>query len=123
MSLSPIFATLCALILSFTVLSAGQAKFTDRITEEVHAKYLAKENETASRFIPLSPADQRQLVGVIDLVCGFLLLIPSWRSIGAAAAFLILATGVAPRVRRGESVKPTMIMMALSAILWVLQPI
>lgn len=120
MSLSSIFALLCALVLSFTVLSAGQAKLTDRITEEVHAKYLAKEKETASKFIPLSPSDQRQLVGVIDLICGFLLLVPSWRSIGAAMAFVLLAAGLAPRVRRGESVKPAMILMALSAIVWVL---
>jgi len=120
MSLSSIFAFLCAFVLSFTVLSAGQAKLTDRITEDVHAKYLAKENETASKFIPLSPADQRQLVGVIDLVCGILLLVPSWRSIGAAAAFVLLAAGLASRVRRGESMKPRMIMMGLSAIVWVL---
>lgn len=119
MSLSSILVFLCSLILAFTVLSAGQAKLTGRITEEVHAKYLAKEKETASKFIPLSPAEQRQLVGVIDIICGLLLLVPSWRSIGAAAAFALLAAGLVPRVRRGESIKPAMILMGLSATVWI----
>ena len=118
MSIWSIFALVCAFILSFTVLSAGQAKLTDRITEEIHAKYLAKEKETAFRFVPLSPADQREVVGVLDLICGISLLVPSWKRFGAVLAFLLLATGIVPRYRRGESVKPTMLMMGLSVVVW-----
>ena len=113
-------AFICALNLAFTVISAGQAKLTDRITEDIHAKYLAKEKENASNYIPLSPASQRQIIGVLDIVCGLLLLVPSLRSTGAAVAFVLLSIGVPARLRSGMSLKPTVVMMALSTICWLL---
>jgi len=122
MSLSSILSVLSAIILAFTVLSAGQAKLTSQITPEIHEIQVAKDSETSPHEsrIPIPPATRRKIHGVINVVCGILLLWPSRRKIGAAAAFVLLSWGLVSRFRGGMSVVPPLTMMALSAFVWFL---
>jgi hypothetical protein len=120
MSLSSILSLLSALILAFTVLSAGQAKLTSRITPDIYENQVAQDSKPSPHesWIPISPAMRRKIHGVMNVVCGILLLWPSWRKSGGAAAFVLLCWGLVSRLRDGKSVVPPLTMMTLSAIVW-----
>lgn len=122
MSLSSILSFLSAIILAFTVLSAGQAKLTSQITPAIYESQVAEDCATSPNdlWIPVAPATRRKIHGVINVVCGILLLWPSWRTIGAAAAFVLLSWGLVSRLRAGKSVVPPLTMMTLSAVAWFL---
>ena len=120
MTLSSILSFISALILAFTVLSAGQAKLTSSITSEVHEKYLRQETEKSSHesYIWISASTLRHVRGVADLICGALLLWPRYRHIGAAGAFALLLVGTVSKIRSGMSMVPPLTMMGLCSIVW-----
>lgn len=122
MSLSSLLSLLSALFLAFTVLSAGQAKLTSRLTPEIHDSQVAQESETRSNEsrIPIPPATRRKIHGWVNILCGILLLWPSRRKIGAAAAAVLLSWGLVTRLRNGMSLVPPLTMMGLSAVVWYL---
>ena len=122
MSLPSTLSLLSALILAFTVLSAGQAKLTSRITPSIYESQVAQDSVSTPHdaWIPISPATRRRIHGVINVVCGVLLLWPSRRRVGAAAAFVLLSWGLVSRWRSRMSVVPPSTMMALSAVVWFL---
>ena len=113
---------LSALLLSFRVLSAGYAKLTSQINDEVHEKYLADDRHTTSSHshLSLSPANFREIRGIVDIICGILLLLPSWKRLGAAMAFFLLSVGLVSRAREGQSVAPPLVMMTHCALVWFL---
>lgn len=116
-----------ALLLSYRVLSAGYAKVTyqpppSQAADEIRKRYFSgdKEGESSqSSFLP-SSARIRDIRGVIELVCGILLLVPSWRRIGAAIAFSLLVIGLISRIRSGQSTAPHLLMMTHCALVWFL---
>ena len=116
-----------ALLLSYRVLSAGYAKVTyqpppSQVADEIRKRYFSgdKEGESSqSSFLP-SSARIRDIRGVIELVCGILLLVPSWRRIGAAIAFSLLVIGLTSRIKSGQSIAPHLLMMAHCALVWFL---
>ena len=60
-------------------------------------------------------------MGIVDVLCGVLLLVPSWRRVGAVVAFVLLAGGLVVRSGSRASVAlPGVMMMLLSGVLWVL---
>ena len=120
MSYKSFIALFSALILAFTVLSAGQAKLTGRITPEIHEEQLAKDTESSSfkLYLPFSPAFRRKLRGVLDVICGILLLWPSSRRAGGVLSFLLLLVGSVFRIKDGKSLVPPLTMMVLCAVVW-----
>jgi len=120
MSLSSFLSLLSALILSFTVLSAGQAKITNLITPSIHQTQISKDTKSSSLelYLPFSPATRRKLRGVADIICGILLLWPSARTTGAATSFLLLVVSAVGRIADGMSLLPPLTMMGLSAVVW-----
>ena len=108
MSFASILSLLFALILSFTVLSAGIARLGSPITPEQIAQ------ERNAPFI--SASTRRELVGVLDILCGIMLLVPRSRKLGAAVAFGLLVVGLISRVREGKSLGKTLICMGLCVI-------
>lgn len=102
---------LSALILSFTVLSAGIAKVNSPITPE----QIVQERNTSS----VNSSTLRELVGVLDILCGIMLLVPWSRRLGAMFACLLLAVGLVSRVREGKAVGKTVICMALCVIVGI----
>lgn len=109
-----------ALVLSFTVIRSGLGKFTSQVTDEVHEKYIVREKkaDSAKSFISISPEATKEVRGIIDFVCGVLLLVPSTRKIGAAIAFALLIVGLVRCVRNGTSLIPPLVMMSTSAFVW-----
>lgn len=116
-----------ALLLSYRVLSAGYAKVTyqpppSQVADEIRKKYSSEDKEdhpTRSYFSP-SPALIRDIRGVIELVCGILLLVPSWRRLGATIAFSLLVIGLVSRIRSGQSIVSPLIMMTHCGLVWLL---
>ena len=122
MSFSSWISFLSTLLLSLTVLRSGLGKLTSQVTNDVHERYLAEDKGSTSKSarLALSKETVREARGVIDLICGILLLVPSWRIIGAALAFALLVVGLIRCVKNGNSLVPSLVMMALSALVWVL---
>lgn len=120
MSIASWISFLCAAVLSFALLSAGQARLTSRITPEVHHKQIEREASDSPSFVPLSPSAFRKVLGVIDIACGILLIWPSYRRMGALVTFVLLFQGVFSRIRSGNSITPPVVMMFISALVWVL---
>lgn len=90
---------LSALLLSFTILSAGLSRLTSPITPEQIVRERHTTTTTTSRLT------LREAVGVLDILCGVLLLVPGrCRRLGGAAALVLLALGIVKRVwgERGE---------------------
>lgn len=44
----------------------------------------------------------REVVGVLDILCGIILLVPRSRRLGAALAFVLLIVGAVERMRQGR---------------------
>ena len=116
-----------ALLLSFRVLSAGYAKLTyqtppSQVADEIREKYSShnKENNSSHSYFSPSPAQIRDVRGVIELICGLLLLVPSWRRSGAAIAFSLLVIGLVSRIRSGQSIVSPLIMMTHCGLVWFL---
>ena len=124
MSLQSLISFFISLILAFTVLSAGQAKLTGRITPEIHEDQVAKDTEESSLelYLPFSPAARRKLRGVLDVIWGILLLWPSSRRVGVALSFFLLLVGSVFRIKDGKSLVPPLTMMVLCAVVWFLWP-
>lgn len=127
MSFTSWMSFLGALLVSYNVLRSGLGKLTSQVTDEVHERYLVgenpvQENETRSAYSPtsVSPGTMKEVRAVIDLVCGVLLLVPSWRRTGAAIALALLAIGLVRRLRNGTSLVPPLTMTILSALVWFL---
>jgi uncharacterized membrane protein YphA (DoxX/SURF4 family) len=120
MSFASWVSFLSALLLSFTVIRSGLGKFTSQVTDEVHERYLVqkKKAKSAKSSISLSPEATKEVRGIIDLVCGVLLLVPSLRKIGAAIAFALLMVGLVRCIRSGTSLIPPLVMMSMSAFVW-----
>ncbi|KAF6229083.1 hypothetical protein HO133_007197 [Letharia lupina] len=96
MSFASILSLLSALVLSFTVLSAGITRLSSPITPE----QISRERATSS----INPSTLRELVGVLDVLCSIMLLVPRSRRLGAAMAFALLVLGLVSRIREGKSV-------------------
>ena len=111
MSVAAIFSLLSALLLSYIVLSAGVARLNTPITPE----QIARERGTSSA----NSVSLRELVGVLDILCGVMLLVPRSRRWGAAVAFVLLLLGLVSRVREGKSSEKALICMGLCAVVWV----
>ena len=116
-----------ALLLSFRVLSAGYAKLTyqtppSQVADEIREKYSSeiKEDDSSHSYFSPSPAQIRDVRGVIELICGLLLLVPSWRRSGAAIAFSLLVIGLVSRIRSGQSIVSSLIMMTHCGLVWFL---
>lgn len=58
-------------------------------------------------------------MGVLDILCGVLLLVPWSRRVGAMIAFGLLAVGLVSRVREGKAVGKAVICMGLCVIVGV----
>ena len=112
MSFTTILSLLSALILSFTVLSAGFARLNSPITPEQIV--LERKNSTTTSSIT-----QREFVGVLDILCGLVLLVPRSRRLGGGIAFVLLVVGVVSKVREGKSVGKAVICMGLCALVWL----
>ena len=116
-----------ALLLSYRVLSAGYAKVTyqtppSQVADEIRKKYYSGDKEGdpgQSSFWP-SSAKIRDIRGIIELICGILLLVPSWRRTGAVIAFSLLLIGLISRIRSGQSIAPHLLMMTHCALVWFL---
>lgn len=111
MAIAAILSLLPALILSFTVLSAGVARLSSPITPE----QIARERSTLSA----NASTLRELVGALDVVCGVLLLVPRSRRGGAAVALALLVVGLVSRVRDGKSVGKGLMCMGLCVLVWM----
>lgn len=116
-----------ALLLSYRVLSAGYAKVTyqtppSQVADEIRNKYFSgdKEGEPGQSSLLPSSATIRGIRGIIELICGILLLVPSWRRIGAATAFSLLIIGLISRIRSGQSIAPHVLMMMHCGLVWFL---
>ena len=116
-----------ALLLSYRVLSAGYAKITyqtppSQVADEIRKKYFNedKEDDSSQSYFSPSPARIRDVRGVIELLCGILLLVPSWRRLGAMIAFSLLVLGLVSRIRSGRSIAPPLIMMTHCGLVWFL---
>ena len=127
MSFTSWMSFLGALLVSYTVLRSGLGKLTSQVTDEVQERYLVRENpvqenetRSAYSFTSVSPGTMKEVRAVIDLICGVLLLVPSWRRIGAAIALALLAIGLIRCLRNGNSLVPPLTMMTLSALVWFL---
>ena len=114
-----------ALALSYRVLSAGYAKLTynpppSEVAAEIRENYLSedKEGDPGQSYFSPSPATIRDIRGFIELICGIMLLVPSWRRIGAAIAFSLLVTGLVSRIRSGQSILPHLLMMMHCGLVW-----
>ena len=115
-----LLSLLSALFLAFTVLSSGQAKLTSRYTPEAHFKQTAKDSEESpiELYIPFEPSTRRIIHGIVNVLCGILLLLPSTRAVGAAMAFGLLLLALGKSVTNGVSVIPPLGMMVLCAVVW-----
>ncbi len=111
MSFVSIVSLLSALILSFTVLSAGVARLNSPITSE----QIVQERSASSP----NSSSLRELVGVLDMVCGIMLLVPLSRRLGAAIAFVLLVLGLVSRVRGGKPVGKALVCMGLCMVVWI----
>ena len=111
MSFASILSLLSALTLSFTVLSAGVARLNSQITPE----QIVQERSASS----INPSTLRELVGVLDILCGIMLLVPRSRRLGVAMAFVLLVLGLVARVKEGKSVGKALICMGLCTIVWM----
>ena len=115
-----------ALLLSFRVLSAGYAKLTyqtppSQVADEIRKKYSEDKKDVSGKSsLSPSPAQIRDARGVIELICGILLLVPSWRRLGAAIAFSLLVIGLVSRIRTGQSILSPLIMMTHCGLVWSL---
>ncbi len=116
-----------ALLLSYQVLSAGYAKVTyqtppSQVADEIRKKYFTedKEDDSSRPYFSPSTARIRDVRGVIEIICGILLLVPSWRRLGAAIAFSLLIIGLVSRIRSGQSIIPPLIMMTHCGLVWSL---
>ena len=116
-----------AILLSFRILSAGYAKLTYRtppseVADEIRRKYASedKEEDPSQSYLSLSSAQIRDVRGVIEVVCGVLLLVPSWKWLGAAIAFSLLVIGLVSRIRSGQSIVSPLIMMTHCGLVWFL---
>lgn len=107
------------MILAFTVLSAGQAKLTSRITPDKYESHVANESEQHSGNSLFSPATRRKIHGWVNVLCGVMLLWPSRRRAGAAVSTILLFMSVVQRLRTGLSIVPPLVMMGLSAVVWL----
>ena len=112
MSFTTILSLLSALILSFTVLSAGVGRLNSPITPE----QIVQDRNTSSST---SSITRRELVGVLDILCGLMLLVPGSRRLGGGMAFVLLLVGLISRVREGKSVGKAVICMGLCVLVWV----
>ena len=113
-----------ALLLSYRVLSAGYAKVTyqappSQVADEIRKKYFTEDKQGYSdqSYLP-SSARIREIRGIIELICGILLLVPSWRRIGAVIAFSLLVIGLTSRIRSGQSIAPHLLMMVHCGLVW-----
>lgn len=100
---------LSALYLSYTVLSAGISRLTSPITPEQILQDRTNNknnnnNNTSSSSSSTTSLTTREVVGILDLVCGGLLLVPRCRRVGGAVAFALLLAGLVARVREGREV-------------------
>ena len=117
---------LSALLLSYRVLSAGYAKLTyqtppSQVADDIRKKYSQdKEDDPSQSYLQPSPEWIRDIRGVIEIICGILLLLPSWRRLGAAIACSLLVIGLVSRIRYGQSVISPLIMMAHCGLVWFL---
>ena len=111
MSFTSILSLLSALFLSFTVLSAGIARLNSPITPE----QIVQERRTAS----INASTLRELVGVLDILCGVMLLVTRSRKVGAAVAFGLLLMGLVERVREGKALGKGLICMGLCIVVWI----
>ena len=115
-----------ALLLSFRVLSAGYAKLTyqtppSQVADEIRRNYSEdKEGNPSQFYFSLSPAQIRDVRGAVEVICGILLLVPSWKRSGAAIAFSLLFIGLVSRIRNGQSIVSPLIMMIHSGLAWFL---
>lgn len=92
-----LLALLSALLLSFTLLSAGVSRLASPITPE----QVAHERATSSSSTTTTRLTLREAVGVLDILCGVLLLVPGRsRRLGGAVALVLLGLGFVARVRR-----------------------
>ncbi|KAK0512020.1 hypothetical protein JMJ35_005148 [Cladonia borealis] len=118
---------LSALLLSFRVLSAGYAKLTyqtppSQVADEIRRKYASenKEEDPSRSYFSLSAAQIRDVRGVVEVICGILLLVPSWKRLGAAMALSLLVIGLVSRIRNGQSIVSPLIMMTHCGLVWFL---
>ena len=121
----PWISLFSSLLLSFRVLSAGYAKLTyqtppSQIADEIRKKYSSedKENDQSQSYFTPSPARIRDIRGVIEVVCGILLLLPACQRLGAAIAFSLLVIGLVSRIRSGQSIVSPLIMMTHCGLVW-----
>ncbi len=104
-------AILSALILSYTVLSAGVARLNSPITPE----QIVQERSSSS----VNSITLRELVGALDILCGILLLVPRSRRLGAGLALVLLIGGLVSRVREGRSVRKAVMCMGMCGVVWM----
>ena len=116
-----------ALLLSYRVLSAGYAKVTyqtppSQVADEIRKKYSSenKKDHSSHTYFSPSAAQIRDVRGIVELICGILLLVPSWRRLGAAIAFSLLVIGLVSRIRNGQSIVSPLIMMTHCGLVWFL---
>lgn len=112
MSFTSLLSLISAFILSYTVLSAGVARLNLPITPE----QIVQERRSASS-IPSSSL--RELVGILDVLCGMMLLVPRSRKLGAAVALVLLVLGLVARVREGKAVGKSLICLGLCGVVWI----
>lgn len=112
MSLASILSFLSALVLSFTLLSAGVARLNSQITPE----QIVQERSAASS---MNPSTLRELVGGLDVLCAIMLLVPRSRRLGVAIALVLLVLGLVSRVKEGKPVGKALICMGLCIIVWI----
>lgn len=121
MSSASIIPFLSTLVLAFTVLASAQAKFTAHLTPEAYERQVAEGTiiSSASSLLQVSLDTLRKIIGIVDIICGVLLLVPSTRSYGALLALALLTAGLVSRLRSGQSSLPPVFMMALSGLVWL----
>ena len=61
----------------------------------------------------------RELVGVLDILCSIMLIVPWSRRLGAATAFVLLVVGLGSRVREGKAVGKALICMGVCVIVGI----
>lgn len=112
---------ICAVILSFFVLSSGYAKLNaPPPTPILKDSQVAKDPNTRSKdsISPISPAMLRKAIGFADMTCGVMLLVPSRRQQGAATSGVLLLVGMVTQLRNGVSPVPALVLMGMSAFVW-----
>ncbi|KAL6719349.1 hypothetical protein ACLMJK_003588 [Lecanora helva] len=100
MTLTSLLLTLLTLLLSFTLLSAGQAKLTSALTPHLHDPDPPESN--IELYIPFSPSTRRKLRGILDVVCGMMLLWRGTRRFGAGVAAGLLVWSTVGRLVEGR---------------------